>query len=361
MGRILNALRYGNAKTKGYIILITLLFLTGALGISNAIRGFSPLWAMVGVFAILLAFIFMNSLEFKNANTSNSKTKKNTSKDQMNTQNEQDLKEEKEVVSNSSGIRKDEREYSDTNLEDENYFEKYDEASIKRLFYRYKVKKNPIPIMIDSWESKGIIQCPAYIWVDKTYFHILTIGREANKYELPRKSLQKMTYNKGCVVDIKKDYDQFKKPSLLSLAFSELLPTVYVEGEGIRAKDKKNLYVLTADLTVTNTSVKVLLDLLQVNFTLLEEEVYSKKYSPYFTSAYKLNILLKDGVLTVSDYKRKIKEVLLDLAEAQISLEVFKIYINQLIQGRLVTKEYAEYYLDYRMKRKERSSSIERK
>ena len=170
-----------------------------------------------------------------------------------------------------------------------------------------------------------------------------------------------MTYDKGCIVDIKKDYDQFKKPSLLSLAFSELLPTVYVEGEGIRAKDKKNLYVLTADLKVTNTSAKVLLDLLQVNFTLLEEEVYSKKYSPYFTSAYKLNILLKDGVLTVSDYKRKIKDVLLDLAEAQISLEVFKIYINQLIQGRLVTREYAEYYLDYRMKRKERSSSIERK
>lgn len=356
MGRILNALRYGNAKTKRYIISIVLLLILGGVSIIRAVRFGSPLWAMVGVFAFLLVVVFINSLKFIEGQELNPRNQ-NKTKDRDSFDKEKSFKDKGKDV---SSVDEDEQEADELATENENYIEQYDEKKLKKLFYYYKVKKNHIPILIDSWESKKIKQCPAYLWMDKSHLHVLTIGKEANKYELPRKQLLKLTYDKGRIVNRKEDYYILKTPSLLSLAFSGFLPTVYEEGEGIRATYKKNLYVIGSDLKITNTSAKSVFDLLQADFSLLEEELYTKRYSPYFTSAYKLNILLKDGVLSVSDYKRKIKEVLLALAQAEISLDVFKTYMNQLIQGRLITKEYAEYYVEYRMKQKERSGVIER-
>ena len=343
MGQILNALRYGNSKTKRYIISIFFMLLIGVISVIKAIRLLSPLWAMVAVFAFLLAFVFINSLTFIEAKN----TKKTKENEKVSTSKDQNLHDSTQETD------------SDELIDSDNYLEQYDESSVKKIFYYYKVKKNHIPIMIDSWKSKGIEQCPAYAWLDKTNLHVLTIGKEAEKFELPRKQLLKMSYEKGASVHFE-DYQEFKTPSFISLAFSGLLPTVYEEGAGIKTLYKKNLYVLSTDFKITNTSVKSLIDFLQVDFSLPEEEIYSKKFSPYFTSAYKLNILLKDGILSVNDYKRKIKAVLLALAEAEISFDVFETYINQLIKGRLVTKEYAEYYLDYRKKnKKERGSIIE--
>ena len=84
-----------------------------------------------------------------------------------------------------------------------------------------------------------------------------------------------------------------------------------------------------------------------VNDRVMDSEIYS----PYFKSAYKLNILLRDGVIQVNEYKQKVKEVLESLAEAKISLEEFHKNIDQLVKGRMITEEYAEYYLEYRLKK----------
>lgn len=356
MGRILNALRYGNAKTKRYIISIVLLLFIGVVSIIRAIRFVSPLWAMAGIFAFLLMVVFINSLKFIEGDEIKTRDQ-NKTEDRIIFHKDKRFKDKGKETST---VDEEEQESNELTTENENYIQQYDEKKLKKIFYYYKVKKNHVPILIDSWESKNINQCPAYLWMDRSHLHVLIIGKEAKKYELPRKQLLKMTYDKGCIVNRKEDYYILKTPSLLGLVFSGFLPTVYEEGEGIRATYKKNLYVIASDLKITNTSAKSVLDLLQADFSLLEEELYTKRYSPYFTSAYKLNILLKDGVLSVSDYKRKIKEVLLALAQAEISLDVFKTYMNQLIQGRLITKEYAEYYVEYRIKQKERSGVIER-
>lgn len=345
MGRIFNALRYGNAKTRRYIISIFFLLLIGVISAIKAIQSLAPLWAMVAIFSFLMVFLFINSLSFQE-----SKDVKKSKK--INHRNEK--------KSNYILEEKKESDVAAKENENENYIEKYNEASIKKVFYYYKVKKNHIPILIDSWKSEDLKQCPAYVWLNKSYFHLLAIGKDVKKVEIPRKNLIKILYEKGVTANINEDYQAFKNPSFISIAFSGLLPTVYEFGCGIKTAHKKNLYVLFSDLKITNTSVKALIDLLQVDFSIPEEEIYSKRYSPYFTLAYKLNILLKDGVLSVNDYKIKIKEVLLSLAVAEISFDAFKIYINQLIQGRLITKEYAEYYVDYRKKnKKERESVIE--
>lgn len=343
MGRIFNALRYGNAKTKRYIISIFFLFLIAVVSATKAIQLLSPLWTMVTIFSFILGILFITSLSFQESKDA----KKSIDNKQRN-------------ENKTSSISEEKKDSAVLTEENENYMEKYNETSIKKIFYYYKVKKNHIPIIIDSWESEDLKQCPAYVWLDKSDFHVLVIGKEVKKVEIPRKNLIKIVYEKGVTANINEDYQAFKNPSFMSIVFSGVLPTVYESGVGIKATHKKNLYVLFSDLKITNTSAKALIDLLQVDFSIPEEEIYSKKYSSYFTLAYKLNILLKDGVLSVNDYKRKIKEVLLSLAVAEISFDAFKIFINQLIQGRLITKEYAEYYVEYRKKqKKERGSVIE--
>lgn len=337
MQKIINALKYGNTKTKCYIICIFLLFLCG--GVSAILAGIkvSPLFAMVAIFSLLLGIILMSSVSFQGPVT--------TIK----------LSENKEV--SSSKFKKNKIENvikEDVDSEDdkeEAYLDNYNEKAVKKIFSYYKVKRDHVPIMLDSCKSENIRQCPAYAWLDKRYLHILLLEKEARKIEIPVKMVTRISYERGVLAHPEIDYANFSKPSFLSLVFSSLLPTVYEEGEGVRRLHRKNLYVIGNDIMVTNTSAKTVFDLLRLDLTLPEEEIYNKKYSPYFTAAYKLNIQLKDGALSVKDYKLRMKEVLQKLAEAEITEQDFSGYMKQLIQGRLITKEYADYYVEYRKKR----------
>jgi hypothetical protein len=108
--------------------------------------------------------------------------------------------------------------------------------------------------------------------------------------------------------------------------------------------------VIGQDLKVTNTSAATMFRMLSVNLSVRKQIRDSAFQNPYFESAYALNLKLKDTVITVNEFKTGIKDVLQKLADSKIRKEEFMDYMNQLIQGRLITREYAQYYIEQKNK-----------
>ncbi len=337
MRKIWNGLRYGNTKTKTYIIGVLLLILFGSYSVGALIVTKLPLWGMSAAFSYLLAIILMQSVSFHKVGEIIEKEKKS----------KQEKKLKKESVFTQEILANKDTEIEEETIEDPDaVLEQYDEKKIKGVFVKYKVNKDHYPIMIDSCARFKIYQCPAYAWVEKRSLNLLLFEKEARKVEISLDGFQELTYERGVAVNTNLDYKTFSKPSFLNLIFSAYLPTVYEDTIAGRRSLRKNLYVIGTDLKVTNTSAATIMKLLSMNLSVRKQIRDVNYQNPYFEAAYALNVLLKDNVISVNEFKTKMKDILQKLADAKISNQEFMEYMNQLIQGRLITKEYAQYYIE---------------
>jgi hypothetical protein len=342
MKKILNGLRYGNTKTKTYIIGVLLLILFGTFSVGAIIITKLPLWGMSVAFCYLLAIILMQSVSFHKVGDIIEKEKK-SKKEEKKTRNES--KYTKEMEADKDSVEDDE------SIDDpDNVLQQYDEKKIKGVFVKYKVNKDHYPIMVDSCATHKIVQCPAYAWVEKGTLNLLLFEKEPRKVEIYMTGIQDITYERGVAVNINQDYKTFSKPSFINMIFSANLPTIYEETIAGRRSHRKNLYVIGADLKVTNTSAATIMKLLSMNLSVRKQIRDTTYQNPYFEAAYALNVMLKDNVISVNEFKIKIKDILQKLADAKIGNVEFMEYMNQLIQGRLITKEYAQYYIEHRSK-----------
>ncbi|WP_312102382.1 hypothetical protein, partial [Lachnoclostridium sp.] len=131
MNKIWNGLRYGNKKTKGYILATIFLILFGSVSVGFTIDKWSPLWGMSAIFCFIVAFLFITSLSFH-------KTGK------------QIIKKTREELALGDDSSEEELEEEI----EENIFEKYDEETVKGVFIKYKVNKDHKPIIIDLCQSE---------------------------------------------------------------------------------------------------------------------------------------------------------------------------------------------------------------
>lgn len=339
MGKIINGLKYGNKKTRSYIIIIILLLILGVVSVIAAIITKAPLWAMSAVFSFILACILIQSVRFQSTGRFAPEHKKEK-KDKKSSETEERLY--------SKASKKEVKEDSvEENSVEDNFMESISENDVKVICKRYKVNKDHHPIIIDSCISEKIIQSPAYVWIERDGLKILVFEKEPRKITIANPTMTTITYERGAYANPEKDYQYFNKPSFLKLVFSSYLPTVYEErmGSGVY---RKNLYVVGKDLKITNTSAKTMLRLLSLNLSVGNLIRDPRLQNVYFESAYALSIMLKDTVLSVGEYKVQIKDLLDKLTSAKISDEDFFEYMNQLVQARLITKEYAQYFLEHR-------------
>lgn len=342
MHKIINGLKYGNRKTKSYIVMIAFMLLFGTVSFGMVITTKAPLWGMSTAFCYILAFILIQSVSFK-------KSGKFISPDVQNDNQAKDSQSKKRRVKATNGKEKQESEEQQGEVEEEeeqeDYLEKLSEKDVRMICVKYKVNKDHRPIIVDSCVSKKIYQCPAYAWMEKGELKLLLFEREPRKITFSKEEIDEIRFERNADVNIYTDYHALAKTSFLKLVFSSYLPTTF---EVSQKEYKKNLYVIGKDLKVTNTSAKTMLKLLSLNLTVSHLIRDTRYQNPYFESAYALNIMLKDTVLSVKEYKIKIKELLEQLTDAKISNEDFIDYMEQLVKGRLITREYAQYYIERR-------------
>ncbi len=367
MKKWIDSLKYGNDQTKSYIIAIVILsvltVLFGILCVLNLSFGFGLLCVAAGVLdgIILQNITFEDETLLLKRKTSVENEKEERKAEKRERMEEvDDIEEESEVEETTVGefservkkkkIKKQGLEEPEDILvetetkEEDGPYKNYTKEKIEVMLHKYKVKEEHKRVIVDFCAPFRIRQCPAYVWRDKKNLYFLLLEEEPRRIEIPLNTIDGIHYERGAVVKSSLEYEEFKNHSFVGSVFLTYLPTYYEKKKNEKRMYCKNLYVITPELKVTNTSARNLFDILETDFILQDAVMTSAKFDSYFKIAYKSNVLLRDRVITAEEYKEKIRILLASISQGEMSERSYVELINQLEEYKLITEEYAKYY-----------------
>ena len=224
----------------------------------------------------------------------------------------------------------------------------YDRKKVRKTLHKFKVRRDHRMIFVDHSEKLKANQTPAYIWVEKKDFHLLLIEQEPRHITIPVYQIKEITYLKKQPANEDIDYAAYRSNSVIADLFRPYLPDYSHSTVVDDLSAYKNLYGIGNDIYVTNRSASALFDLLGVPFQVDDRVTMSNKVNIYFKEAYKSNILLRDNVIDANGYADRISKTLDNLAHSTISYAEFKDTLNLMIRNKLITQEFASYYMGVR-------------
>lgn len=324
MDKYWNALRYGSQRTKTF--LWTIILLTAAvLGcILYAVIAGSFISGILAVFFGMMDLIVSQSISFKDVDKKMPEGK------------------EKRAIRGKDifGSTESEEEREQEPLK------KYDKESLDNIFYAYKVKeKKTKPVMIDLCQGHKISQCPAFMSKERGRIRFLLLKEEGpDEITVELNKINSITHEKGVRAEPGREYAALKKPSFISPVFLPFLPTYYETKQDGIAVTCKNRYVIEPGIRFTNTSAATVFDFLEVQFIVDDKITNSGKFDRYFIELYRNNLLWKDGVMPLKEYRSKIQTVLHTMWEELSDKQELEKNLDIMVQYRLITEEYAKYY-----------------
>lgn len=224
----------------------------------------------------------------------------------------------------------------------------YDRKKIRKTLHKFKVRRDHRMIFVDHSEKLKVNQTPAYIWVEKKDFHLLLIEQEPRHITIPVYQIKEITYLKKQPANEDIDYAAYRSSSVIADLFRPYLPDYSHSTVVDDLSAYKNLYGIGNDIYVTNRSASALFDLLGVPFQVDDRVTMSNKVNIYFKEAYKSNILLRDNVIDANGYADRISKTLDNLAHSTVSYAEFKDTLNLMIRNKMITQEFASYYMGVR-------------
>ena len=224
----------------------------------------------------------------------------------------------------------------------------YDRKKVRKTLHKFKVRRDHRMIFVDHSEKLKVNQTPAYIWVEKKDFHLLLIEQEPRHITIPVYQIKEITYLKKQPANENIDYAAYRSSSVIADLFRPYLPDYSHSTVVDDLSAYKNLYGIGNDIYVTNRSASALFDLLGVPFQVDDRVTLSNKVNIYFKEAYKSNILLRDNVIDANGYADRISKTLDNLAHSTVSYAEFKDTLNLMIRNKLITQEFASYYMGVR-------------
>lgn len=226
----------------------------------------------------------------------------------------------------------------------------YNRTKVKKMLRKYKVKRDHRLVLIDKCEKHSIYQTPAYIWVADNLFHLLLVEKEPRHLTIPTLNIHEVTYLKKQLANEDVDYAAFKSKSMMAELFRPYLPDYTHSTVVGDLSAYKNLYGIGPGIYFTNRSAASLFDLLAVELTVEDKVTTSNKVNVYFKDAYKANIMLRDNVVDANGYADRISNILDSMAHSTISYGEFKDTLNLMQKNKLITAEFAMYYMGVRDK-----------
>ncbi len=369
MKKWLDSLRYGNDQTKSYIIVIAVLsvltIVFGILCVINLSFGFGLLCVVFGV----IDGIILQNISFEDETVLlKRKVEAEKEREEKKAEDKRRISEESEQIKKEKGTDKNDEDKlsendkkkkrkntveeekediivdTESKEEEEGPYKNYTKEKIEVILHKYKVKEEHRRVIVDFCAPFRIKQCPAYVWRDKKNLYFLLLEEEPRRIEIPLNTIDGIHYERGAVVKSSLEYEEFKNHSFVGSVFLSYLPSYYEKTKNERRMYCKNLYVITPELKVTNTSARNLFDILEADFILQDAVMTSAKFDSYFKMAYKSNVLLRDRVITAEEYKDKIRILLTSISQGEMSERTYIELINQLEEYKLITEEYARYY-----------------
>ncbi len=396
MNKIINTLKYGDAKTKLVLVMSFLSAMASLVLFVLAIVMGQMLLFFFGVVGIFVTISLGQTLgiyqeenpmdipeehllfeetkpekekeskaENKKKNKINNKTKKEKkSKEKIDKAPKQKKakkqKEDNHILDNMNILLEDEinatheaekeDEYKGLIHPTEETISSYDKKKIKKTLHKYKVRKDHRMVLVDRCDKYNIYQTPAYIWCEDNKFHMLLIEKEPRYITLPLFNLGEIKYLKKQPANPDKDYKSIQGNSIMANLFKPYLPDYMHSNVVDDLTSYKNLYGVGPDIYFTNQSAKHLFDLVSTEFFVEDKVTTSTKVNFYFKDAYKANIMLRDSVIDANGYADMISNILENMAMSSISYNEFKETLNLMIKNKLITQEFASYYMDVRDK-----------
>lgn len=271
------------------------------------------------------------------------------------TQNKQSMKQTTEEDSIANMILGEEPQKKKQNAKDEevqdiNRYAHYNQKVMKRIKKKYHIKKDHRPIIIDSSESYHIKQCPAFIWRAHNKVFLLLLEKEPRKLVISREMIHNMGYKPDVKADKNKEYIAFQKENLVTAVFSEYLPEYHdakLKNDSLKVK---NLYTIYPDICITNRSAYTVMDMLLLNFMPKDKITESDKINGFFKRVYAANILFKDKVYSITEYKEVVEQALKEMCYSEISRREYVLTLENLFKARLISKQYVTHYTAMRDK-----------
>lgn len=214
------------------------------------------------------------------------------------------------------------------------------EEKLKRLFVRYKVKQEHVPVVIDLCISERIKQAPGFAWVEGRELKLLLIERKVRMLERPLSALQVMEVERGIAVKASGEYVELRDTDRMKKVFTPYLPRYQKKVIGGRTVLIKNLYVLDGDIKFTSPSVNELKKLFLFRIEIADRRLQDGFLSPYYKDVYIKTFLWKDGILSLKEYKEEVERVLLSLASPEVPYGEFEGALSAMINSGLLPAQY---------------------
>lgn len=338
MKKYLRAMIKGSSKTKVYLWTIVLVALASfaCLGASFLGAGLSFSYFAFGGIIFSITFSQLGTFKDVNGEIKN----KDLLEKSIKNRRHQSLEEQGEVSKRKENLQEEE-------IDSENELNKYTEDALKKYLVAYKVKQENFRVLIDSSEKYHIKNCPAFIWSDRNFLFMLLLEKKPRMITIARSDVEILRYERGIII---KDIEEYKKvkDSVLGSLFEELYPEYYKKRVNGLTTFMKNLFLIGEDIRITTPSAAGMIKATKCRLELNGKQLDRKRFNGYFEDIYKINLLFKEKALSCEEYEASVRELLVNYAEHEESLESFRNTIFQLVQYHIISEEYAEFYMNYK-------------
>ncbi len=216
----------------------------------------------------------------------------------------------------------------------------------KLLKVRGGNKKNT-PIFIEECKRASAVKTPAYVQVKGKTVSIILVEKTLRTITMSLGRFTRVTYEKNMEEKHMEDYEELKKDKELYEIFEELMPNFYNGTNRVGMQGRfRNCYILGGSIYITPRSVRKLLKVFDLDFHVFDSLDIKGYYSDYFKKAYENRIFWTDGCISQAEYQNRIRTLLQSMVDDKDMLSYdFSEELNLMIRYKLITREYADYYL----------------
>lgn len=216
-------------------------------------------------------------------------------------------------------------------------------------------KKNT-PILIDEWDRQQVEKTPAYVQVKGKTVSIVLVERTLRTITMPLDRFKKVTYARNVEERHMENYDALREDKEVFGIFEELLPNFsFASNRFGNTSQFRNQYILGGEIAVTPRSIRKLLSKFELEFKVFDSLDIRGSYSDYFKRAYENRIFWTDNCITQIEYQNRIRGLLQSMVEDdEVMRYEFGDELNLMIKYKLITREYADFYIA-RKEERERS------
>lgn len=357
---IWNTLRYGDNRTKGFLVTVGVLGIASVGLLAVALITHSLLFWVGAVATLLITAALAKDVRLAVVKDNAERNAMNPAELQAELARLKAEKRQKRLVKKRNGKKTPEElevQAKDRAEEDEREFRgnalaNMTEEKLKRLLVRYKVKQEHVPVIIDLCIPEHIRQAPGFAWKEDGKLKILLIERRPRMIERPLSALQVMEAERGIAVRAAGEYVELRESSVMNKLFTPYLPRYHKKEIGGRTVLLKNLYVLDEEIKFSAPSVNELKKLFSFRIELQERRLQGENISPHYKELFVGSFLWKDGILSLKEYQQEVEQVLTSLASPEISEEEFERTLSSMIYSGLLPAEYRKFACDKRAERK---------